>query len=80
MDKLALGSRIRRIRQDLGLTQLEAAAQADISNTTLCDIEKGRISPSLETLAALASALQTSAASLLDEGAEKSPHPAQTQA
>jgi transcriptional regulator with XRE-family HTH domain len=70
---LQVGQNVRRLRQERGVTLSELAASAGISLPMLSRLEKGDVSPSLETLVALAEALGTSAASLLkDESAQQS--------
>jgi transcriptional regulator with XRE-family HTH domain len=70
---LQVGKNVRRLRQERGVTLSELAASAGISLAMLSRLEKGDVSPSLETLAALAEALGTGAASLLkDEVAQQS--------
>ena len=48
-----LGSRIRNARKYCGLTQKELANQTGLAVKTVHDIEKGRKSPTYETLARL---------------------------
>lgn len=68
-----VGRNVRRLRQERGVTLSELAASAGISLAMLSRLEKGDVSPSLETLVALAEALGTNAASLLkDEVAQQS--------
>lgn len=68
-----VGRNVRRLRQERGVNLSDLAASAGISLAMLSRLEKGDVSPSLETLAALAEALGTSVASLLkDEVAQQS--------
>lgn len=68
-----VGANVRRLRQAQGLTSGELAKSAGISAAMLSRLEKGDVSPSLETLGALAAALGTGAATLLkDEAAQQS--------
>lgn len=60
-----VGANVRRLRQAQGLTAAELAASANISAAMLSRLERGDVSPSLDTLAALASALGTAVATLL---------------
>ena len=62
-----VGRRIRKSRQDKGLTQEFLAEKVRLSRTSLTNIEKGRQKLLLHTLAAIAQALQIAAASLLPE-------------
>jgi len=64
-----VGSSVRRLRQAQGLTSGELARSAGISAAMLSRLESGNVSPSLETLAALAGALGTGVATLLKDDA-----------
>lgn len=52
-----VGEKIRYFRKEKHFSQKKLAQQAGISNTYLCDVEKGRSNCSLETLIKLAGAL-----------------------
>ncbi len=52
-----LGDRITNIRKERNMKQYELAEKAGLANSTVCDIEKGRLSPSLKTLQKIAEAL-----------------------
>ena len=54
---LDLGRTARRLRENQNLTLADVAARAGISSAMLSRLETGRVSPSLETLVALAQAL-----------------------
>lgn len=43
-----IGKKLRDRRKDLGLTQKAVAGELSISNSYLCDIERGRVQPSLK--------------------------------
>lgn len=60
-----VGATVRRLRAAQGLTLAELAGSAAISPPMLSRVERGDVSPSLDTLAALAEALGTSCAALL---------------
>jgi transcriptional regulator with XRE-family HTH domain len=60
-----VGRTVHRLRAAQGLTLVELAGSAAISPAMLSRLEHGDVSPSLDTLAALAEALGTSCASLL---------------
>lgn len=62
-----VGRVARRIREELGLTLAEVALRARISAGMLSRLETGRVSPSLETIVALAAALGVQPALLLQE-------------
>lgn len=59
--------RLRRRRNDLGLTQDAVAAAADLSTETIGRLERGTIHPNLLTFCRVAEALQTTASALLAE-------------
>lgn len=69
----ALGQRVaptpitlRRIRERLGLTQLEVAISAGLTPATVSRLENGHQAPNLATVHALAVALHTTVETLLD--------------
>jgi transcriptional regulator with XRE-family HTH domain len=66
----SIGRVARRIREDLGLTLANVAEQARISPGMLSRLETGRVSPSLETIVALAEVLGVRPALLLQEVGE----------
>lgn len=57
-----VGSRIRAIRNELHLTQVELSKRSGVSQSAISDIEKGVKSPSVETLQMIAEALGRSPA------------------
>lgn len=67
-----IGQRIKKIRNDLKLTQAETAKRAKISRTYYADVERGRYNPSLETLNDIAAALGTTAEDILSSGEKNS--------
>jgi transcriptional regulator with XRE-family HTH domain len=60
-----VGAGLRRLRAAQGLTLADVSRMAAISPAMLSRLEHGDVSPSLDTLAALAEALGTSCAALL---------------
>jgi transcriptional regulator with XRE-family HTH domain len=60
----ALGNQIRALRRQQDLSVADLASAAGISNGMLSKIENGGISPSLSTLQAISTALQTPLSSL----------------
>ena len=60
-----VGEKIRYFRKEKHFSQKKLAQQAGISNTYLCDVEKGRSNCSLETLVKLADALDVKPEELL---------------
>lgn len=61
-----LGSRIKRLRKELSLTQEQLAEKAKMEARSIIDIEAGKRNPTLKTISNIAKALNTSAANLLD--------------
>jgi len=64
---MSLASHVRRIREEIGLTQTELADAAGLRQATISQIETGRRTPALSTVFKLASALGVSAGELLQE-------------
>lgn len=62
---MTLHEEIRSRRKKAGLTQKELSVLCGISSSFLCDIEIGRTSPSLKTLAKIAKALKIETKDLL---------------
>jgi len=54
---LKIGTKIKEIRLQKNIKQIDLARMAEISNSYLSDIEKGRTEPSLKTLIKIAQAL-----------------------
>ena len=54
MSDLALSERLKLLRKEKGLTQLDAARKINISNTTLSQYESGKRRPSFAILAQMA--------------------------
>ncbi|MCL2216924.1 MAG: helix-turn-helix domain-containing protein [Defluviitaleaceae bacterium] len=65
MDYISLGSKIRARRQELKLTQEKLAEKANITTSFLGHIERAERKLSVETLIAIANALNTSVDYLL---------------
>jgi transcriptional regulator with XRE-family HTH domain len=59
-------AQIREAREAAGLTQLELAEKAHLTQATISRIEAGTIVPRLDTLQRIADALGTSTAALLE--------------
>ncbi len=57
---------LKRIRKKKGMSQEVLAQRAGISRSFLCEIERGRKSPSLATLERLAAALDIRQGELID--------------
>jgi transcriptional regulator with XRE-family HTH domain len=60
-----LGEKIKTLRKQARLTLKSLAQKSNISISYLCDIEKGRSNPSLETLESIAAALKVPPSALL---------------
>lgn len=70
---LNVGAAVRRIRSAQGLTLADVADRAQISQGMLSRLETGAVSPSLDTLAAVAKAIGTELSSLFrDIAAQRS--------
>jgi FMN phosphatase YigB (HAD superfamily)/DNA-binding XRE family transcriptional regulator len=81
MDEMALASRLQLARRRAGMTQEQLCQKAGLSYSTLAKIERGAIrSPSVFTVAAIASATGTPLEDLLDLASRglKSPTAAET--
>ena len=65
--EMAVGRTVKRLRQARGQTVTGLSAEAGVSQAMISRIEKGQVSPSLGTLAALASALDVPVMALLAE-------------
>ncbi|HEX7481067.1 MAG TPA: helix-turn-helix transcriptional regulator [Polyangiales bacterium] len=68
IDGARLGARLRELRLAAGLTQAELARRTGIHRPNIARVEAGRHTPSLETLARLASAIGVSTTVVLAEG------------
>jgi transcriptional regulator with XRE-family HTH domain len=64
-DAVAMGARIRSLRQDAGLTMVRLAEATGVSQPFLSLVERGHARPGLATLARLAEALGVPSGSLL---------------
>jgi transcriptional regulator with XRE-family HTH domain len=71
-----IGAALRRIRASQGLTLADVADRAHVSQAMLSRVETGAVSPSLETLAALAAALGADLSSVV-RGLDSKPSDAQ---
>ncbi|MDK2824544.1 MAG: repressor LexA [Clostridia bacterium] len=64
---MSIGKKITKIREQQNMKMTELAKKAQISVSYLNDIEKGRTNPSIDTLKAIAIALNSTPGYLLDE-------------
>lgn len=67
MDKIAFGLKLRRLREQKNLTQMEFAEMIDITDKALSKIEVGKSYPHLNTLISISEALQVSLEFLISE-------------
>ncbi len=67
IDGMRLGNRLRELRREAGLTQAELARRTGIHRPNIARVEAGRHTPSLETLARLASAIGVATTRVLSE-------------
>jgi transcriptional regulator with XRE-family HTH domain len=70
---IRIGLRVRALRRAKGLTQAELAERAGRSNEAISGLERGKYSPSLETVLAIARALDSPLAELMGEDNADSP-------
>lgn len=62
---MSIGERIKNLRKQNKLTQVELAKKSNISRSYLADIENDRYNPSLETLKALSNSLNANLSELV---------------
>lgn len=67
MDFRAIGARLKRAREQAGMTQEDLAAELDMSPTHISVLERGVKAPKLETLVNIANALHVSSDYLLQD-------------
>lgn len=63
---MSLGANIKRFRKLRGLTQEKLAKKANMSRSYLADVERDRYNPSVDTLRAIAGALNVGVNELID--------------
>lgn len=64
---MTVGQRIKAIRKDRKLTQVQLAEKANLSRSYLADIERDRYNPSLSTVEAVAGALGVQVSAIVGE-------------
>ncbi|MDU5108854.1 MAG: helix-turn-helix transcriptional regulator [Clostridium sp.] len=64
---MSIGERIKSLRKQNKLTQVELAKKSNISRSYLADIENDRYNPSLETLKALSYSLNVNLSDIVSE-------------
>ncbi|MBM3460896.1 MAG: helix-turn-helix transcriptional regulator [Armatimonadetes bacterium] len=62
----SLPARVRRFREERGLSQTKLARRSGISRSHLCEIEKGKTRPSLRTIQKIARTLEVTDEQLVD--------------
>lgn len=62
------GERVRQIRSERGLTQVELSQRLGWHQPVLCDLEKGRHAATLDTVKKIANALGVPPADLVGNG------------
>ena len=67
VEKMNVGGNIRRLREQLGLKQVDVANRAGITQAMLCQIERGTRNPSLQVGKAIADTLGCTVEQLLEE-------------
>jgi transcriptional regulator with XRE-family HTH domain len=68
-----IGTLVRLLREKRGLTQLQLAARAGVTDTTVRSVERASKTPHRATLAAIAAALGTTAEKLRGGSTEAEP-------
>ncbi|MBF0620000.1 MAG: helix-turn-helix domain-containing protein [Candidatus Omnitrophica bacterium] len=63
----SLSAAVKRLREEQGITLREMAKDVGVSPSFLSQVEKGKASPSLATLKAIADALQTTVGNLIGD-------------
>jgi len=64
---MSIGEKIKLHRKNAKLTQVQLAEKANMSRSYLADLERNRYNPSLDTLTAIANALNINVSNLIDE-------------
>ncbi len=67
LDSKAVGTVIKRVREEKGLSQEVVSGLADIGRTHLSAIERGTRKPTMETFFKIANAMDIDASSLLKQ-------------
>ena len=65
---MSIGRNILRMREKQGMNQTQLAKEVGITQSAICQIEKGIRNPSLQVGSEIARALGCSVEDLLDEG------------
>lgn len=67
MSNVVIARNIRMLRSKLGISQQELAKNAGVSGGYLCDCERGRRTPSVNTLSKIAAALNCRISDIIEE-------------
>lgn len=67
IDEYPLGARVKYHRRRRGLTQKQLASRCKLSQSSICQIEKSQISPSLSTVTKIARCLRVAVARLFSK-------------
>jgi transcriptional regulator with XRE-family HTH domain len=65
-DELSLGQTVRRLREDRSMSLRQLAEEAEVSESFVSQVERGRANPSVASLRRLAESLGTSIGALFD--------------
>lgn len=65
MNTINIGEKLKRLREQQGLTQKQLAEKVSISVSNITKYEKGQLEPSIERLISLSEALNTSISNIL---------------
>ncbi|NAS19600.1 helix-turn-helix domain-containing protein [Clostridium butyricum] len=65
MNTINIGEKLKRLREQQGLTQKQLAEKVGISVSNITKYEKGQLEPSIERLISLSEALNTSISNIL---------------
>lgn len=68
---MSIGGKIKVLRKERKLTQVELAKKSNISRSYLTDIENDRYNPSVETLKAIANSLDVKLSDILSDDVEQ---------
>lgn len=68
---MSIGGKIKTLRKERKLTQVELAKKSNISRSYLTDIENDRYNPSVETLKAIANSLDVKLRDILSDDVEQ---------
>lgn len=70
-DTRKIGNRLLNIRKHIGMTQVEVAEAADLSNRTYADIERGSVNMRVDTILRICRALHITPDEILTEDAPR---------